>query len=146
MGGVRGDFAKLRGLEKALRAAAAPGFRRELYRRLSETALSECMRCFEEERSPHGQRWKKLKHREGRILRDTGRLAASIYAGTSWTGFYLATRVSYAAIHNFGGTVSRGRGSYTIDARPFIPSSQSLGLWLKPIQETCSEYMKETLP
>ncbi|GAB0056719.1 hypothetical protein SIID45300_01030 [Candidatus Magnetaquicoccaceae bacterium FCR-1] len=55
----------------------------------------------------------------GKILQDTGRLAASITTASDALSATMGTNTAYAAIHQFGGQAGRNR-AVTIPARPFL--------------------------
>lgn len=79
--------------------------------------------AFAQERSPFGPAWKAIKYRQGKILQDTGKLAASIARDSGNDYAQLSAGVIYAAIHQFGGQAGRGK-KVTIPARPFMPINQ----------------------
>lgn len=56
----------------------------------------------------------------GRILQDTGQLAASISTSHDATSATVGSNKVYAAIHQIGGKAGRGHKA-TIPARPFLP-------------------------
>jgi phage virion morphogenesis protein len=95
--------------------------------------------CFRDETSPWGDKWDSLKEstlarrRKGgegaRILRDTGRLAASFNYKASSSQVVVGTNVEYAATHQFGaekGAFGKNKRGIMIPwgkipARPFLP-------------------------
>lgn len=77
--------------------------------------------AFQSEVSPFGTPWAPLKSgRPGKILQDTGQLAADIDADSGKDYAGLATSKIYAAIQQLGGQAGRGR-SVTIPGRPYMP-------------------------
>lgn len=90
---------------------------------------------FEKEQAPGGKPWQPTR-RGGAILRDTGRLAASITSSASASQARIGSNVIYAGIHQAGGTIRPvnakalaiplpGGGialaqEVTIPARPFL--------------------------
>lgn len=75
--------------------------------------------AFAHERSPFGVVWKAI-HREGKILQDSGLLAASIAHSSGSDFAQLSAGKIYAAIHQFSGMAGRGKKT-KIDARPYMP-------------------------
>lgn len=77
--------------------------------------------AFQDETSPFGVPWAPLKSgRDGKILQDSGQLAASIDASSGKDYAELTVGKVYGAIHQFGGKTGRGH-KVTIPARPFMP-------------------------
>ena len=68
--------------------------------------------CFDKEQSPDGEKWKPLKHRQGKILQDTGELKKSIQYEADNNSVTIGSKLIYARTHQFG----RGK----IPARPFL--------------------------
>lgn len=106
--GVTFDSTKLRDLKRAIRGLGTPSFRTDANRLCAVTALSMIEEGFSASKDPYGNPWRPLKDRVGLPLLDTGRLRSSYSTRADSTGFTVSTNVAYAAIHNFGGTVSRG--------------------------------------
>ena len=69
-------------------------------------------------------KWLGIKPRKGReggrILQDTGQLAASITTSHDSHSAMIGTNKVYAAIHQFGGKTGRDH-KVTMPARPFLP-------------------------
>ncbi|NCC55193.1 MAG: hypothetical protein EOM11_06910 [Erysipelotrichia bacterium] len=63
--------------------------------------------------------WKSIK-RNGKILQDTGRLRDNVVGQVTKSGMQVVNKLSYAKIHNFGGTIKHPGGTpYTfINKRP----------------------------
>jgi phage gpG-like protein len=63
--------------------------------------------CFRKGQTPGGNKWPRIKHRDGQPLRDTGRLQRSITHQVITTGqeheLLIGTNVVYAPLHQFGG-------------------------------------------
>lgn len=92
---------------------------------IARLLANETEQAFLEERSPFGGDWLPLKSgRQGKILQDTGQLAASIDASSGRDYAELTAGKVYAAIHQFGGQAGRGRRT-TIPARPFMPIDEA---------------------
>lgn len=88
---------------------------------IARLLANETEQAFLEERSPFGGDWLPLKSgRQGKILQDSGQLAASIDASSGRDYAELTAGKVYAAIHQFGGQAGRGRRT-SIPARPFMP-------------------------
>ncbi len=93
---------------------------------------------FGDQTSPEGQAWKpsiRAQKQGGETLRDTGRLMNSITHRVSSDSVEVGTKVAYAAMMHFGGTIRATGGGYlkfrignawvqkrsvTIPARPFL--------------------------
>lgn len=104
--GVKWDSSELRRMRERLAVLASGAFRRDIYRLLAEEAHHLVRNEFRKEMDPYGKAWKPIK-RPGKILQDTGRLRNSYSANATHSGFEIATDVKYAAIHNFGGHITR---------------------------------------
>lgn len=59
--------------------------------------------CFNESRSPYGEKWKPLKYREGMPLLDTARLRNATQDASTPERVVVENRTKYAAIQNYGG-------------------------------------------
>jgi phage gpG-like protein len=117
---LTGDFAALARLVHQMRAVGGPEFKRQAGDLLAATALKQLADGFRAERDPYSKPWKPLKHREGKILRDTGRLANSYQAHGTERGFVISTNVVYAPPHQFGARLKSG-------AKASLPSSGGKG-------------------
>lgn len=133
--GVRGDFGALRQLREQLAGIADPAFRRELMAGLAEEARTQVHMGFEREEAPDGSKWPALKSREGRALRDTGRLRNSIRTRSNASGFELSTGVMYAPTHQYGAVITaksaKGLRFRVGGARP-----RTRGEWVRKPQVT----------
>ena len=69
---------------------------------LAKEAFAQVIKNFVNESGPRG-RWKSIKHRSGKILRDTGRLFNSIKWKVITHGAKIYSNVNYAIYHQFGG-------------------------------------------
>lgn len=92
-------LAELRG---RIQAASAASFRAALAQNLGEEARTQVANGFAAERDPYGQPWAPLKRRKGKILRDTGRMAASVAVEPAASGFQLEITAAYAPHHQYG--------------------------------------------
>lgn len=104
MAGVKGDFGKLRKLRDNLKAVGAEGL---LERRVSNVMAVEAVKLiadgFRKEQDPYGEPWAPLKSRTGRILRRSGRMAASANAHARPGGGVIGQiSVGYAIFHQRG--------------------------------------------
>jgi phage virion morphogenesis protein len=118
----KGDSGNLKKLMDGLAKTVRPQFRRDIMAGVAEESLELAQRCFHNGADPYGVSWKpsKTSRRErraggakrkgpGQILRETNRLLGSIRRGNVSSGsFTLATNVRYAAVHQFGGTITQG--------------------------------------
>lgn len=131
-----GDTKRLRELTAGF-GRLRRGWQPRLMRVLGAEALARTQECFETSTDPYGRPWPKLKTRQGQPLLDTGRLRNSLHVRTlANKGFRVVTAVKYAALHNYGGTVTAKKApvlrfkvagrwvskkSVTIPRRQFIP-------------------------
>jgi len=116
--GLRGDFAALRTMVRALARLGAAGTSERLSKQLAHEGLALVKKTFREESDPYGERWAPLTRRKGKILRDTGRLANSwgVRAVTR-AGFTVATTTQYASIHQRGAKYRAKARFAAVDAR-----------------------------
>lgn len=135
MGGVRGDFSQLAELRRQIASLADPDFQRELTAGLAEEARTQVHFGFEREEAPDGSKWPALKSREGKPLRDTGRLRNSITVSSNATGFTLSTGVMYAPTHQYGAIITAKTAKGLVfrvgGARP-----RTRGQWVRKLQVT----------
>lgn len=105
--GVTGDFARLNDLVKRLAVVAGAQFKKDLATTMAAAAVAQVQKEFQTSRDPYGTQWKPLgpKGRQGQVLRDTGRLMNSFSGKPADNGFAVATRVDYAAVHQYGATI-----------------------------------------
>ena len=124
-----------RGLGQLLRNARHP---RPMMRAIAAELLSITEDNFESE-SWGGQKWP-ANARGGKILQQSGQLAASIHTASGSNFARIGTNKPYAAIHQFGGTIEakskpylmipvpgggfRRKAKVTIPARPYLPISK----------------------
>lgn len=112
-----GDFRELRALRSRLTGFGGSGFWLTMSRALAETARERIKVSFQESQDPYEKPWKASWHRRGpdkgtfkemgQILRDTNRLFRSLVPSEiNREGFRISTAVKYAAIHNWGGTIT----------------------------------------
>jgi phage virion morphogenesis protein len=94
------SLADLRARLAGIKGAA---FRAKLAQNLAEEARTQVANGFRQERDPYGEAWAPLKSREGKILRDTGRMAASVAtAQVGPDGFRIEVGANYAKYHQLG--------------------------------------------
>lgn len=111
---VKGDFARLKSLTSKLKDLVGAGPFAALNKSLAEEALHQVKQEFRAQRDPYEEPWAKLKHRRGRILRDTGRLANGwSRISASRSGFVIGNATSYASIHQRGATYTKRGGPAT---------------------------------
>lgn len=92
-------------------------------RAIATALLSQTEDNFAAEAGPLGK-WPALKDKKrqgGKILQDTGRLAASVTPYWSAAEAGIGSNAVYAAIHQLGGKAGRGLKT-AIPARPFLPA------------------------
>ncbi len=95
-------------------------------RAIATALLSQTEDNFDAESGPLGK-WPAVKDKKrqgGKILQDTGRLAASVTPFWSATEAGVGSNVIYAAIHQLGGKAGRGLKT-TIPARPYLPGTDA---------------------
>ena len=121
---VDGDWGKLDGLLRELAALGSPATMVRAAFGVQAALVTEVRLGFRAQKSPYGKPWDPLKKRRGRnadngkILRDTGRLANSITGGYSGSEVRVGTNVEYAPYHQFGTNGHRASGrSQAVDAR-----------------------------
>jgi phage gpG-like protein len=152
-----GDTKRLRELTAGV-GRLKRGWQPRLMRVLAVDALALTQECFESSSDPYGRPWEKLKARTGQPLLDTGRLRNSLRAlGVQSKGFRVVTRVKYAALHNYGGTVTAKKAPYlrfkvagrwvskksvTIPRRQFIPDTgKTPQAWAEQFEETARAFI-----
>jgi phage gpG-like protein len=103
---LQGDFGGLEDLQKRIRQIAKPGFKEEVARRLTGTAIKLLADEFRGSKDPYGTPWKPLKRRAGKPLLDTGRLRAAAVGQTAGQASGAVVRVvipvEYASYHQDG--------------------------------------------
>jgi phage virion morphogenesis protein len=85
---------------------------------IKEVALDSIRQNFEASGRP--EPWAPLKYRQGKPLILSGRLRASITGEVQGSTVVLGTNLSYAAIHNYGGTTTWGKRTVTIPQRQYM--------------------------
>lgn len=93
-------------------------------RAIAMALQSQTEENFETESGPLGK-WpavKDPKRKGGKILQDTGRLAASVTPFWSADEAGIGSNAVYAAIHQLGGKAGRGLKA-TIPPRPYLPAT-----------------------
>lgn len=160
MGGVSGDFSKLRSLVKGLQRLSRPTTRNELTKRMSEKALELSKECFWYMRAPDGKKWPKAI-RGGNVLLVTRALVNSIRAFSNTSGFRLATPLIYAAVHNFGAIIKAKNSPYLvfqingrwskkkqvkIPKRQYLPDAGKLPRpWKEELERVAMDYGHEVM-
>ena len=121
MGGVKGGFKELETLTQQLLAVARPEFRRKLCKVAALTYKGFVEDCFDEGRSPYGERWAQPNWRTSEAgegvnpnhvkaqipLNDTGELkkAAATPVNITENGFDVVVNLIYASTHQFGAEI-----------------------------------------
>lgn len=133
---------RIEGTEEAAARAKASAQRaqqpRELWDAIGQMLINSTQHRFEAERAPDGNPWPKsirVLVEGGSTLRDSGQLYQSISKEPLANGVAVGTNKIYAAIHQFGGTITAKtdaglmfkiggnfirKQSVTIPARPFL--------------------------
>lgn len=105
---VEGDWGKLEKLLQELASLGSPSTMVRAAFGVQQALVTEVRLGFRDQKSPYGKPWAPLKQRRsrnkdnGKILRDTGRLANSITGGYSGSEVRVGTNVEYAPYHQFG--------------------------------------------
>jgi phage virion morphogenesis protein len=118
--------------------AAAGGDLSDVMRDIGQQIVTNTLLRFEQGKGPGGVPWKKSRRVEnggGQTLVKSGILRTSIHAQASASDVIVGTNIRYAAIHQFGGTISAktkkllrfkagdrwiSKKSVRIPARPFL--------------------------
>lgn len=96
---VGGD---LRSLRERLASMMTPAFQTQVAQRCANAALKKVADEFNRSQDSYDHPWEPRAHGRGKLLRRTGRLAAS-FAVEAHQGFFrIGTAVEYAAHHQFG--------------------------------------------
>jgi phage gpG-like protein len=110
-------FDKLAKLQAGLKAVGSRRFRESVMKQLAIEGVHQVHASFEGSKDAYDAPWKKSKltgrRKGGKTLQDTRRLFNSFSTAYNDRTFQIGSRVVYAAIHNYGGTVSRKGGSKT---------------------------------
>lgn len=152
---VTGSRAALNQMIQRLRQVGTEGARRISAQVAQETKML-VTQTFQKGVSPEGQAWAPLAFRSGQPLRDTGRLATSITVTHSGFMFTVGTNVAYAAVHQYGATItvknkrslysSRQRQffgrSVVIPARPFFPTGDLPAAWRTSLNDAAVEALE----
>lgn len=120
--------------------AAAGAALRPVMEDIGQQIVTNTLLRFEHGRGPGGVPWKRswrVEHGGGQTLVDSGRLRGSIVAQPSDTDVIVGTNARYAAIHQFGGTITAKRAKalrfrvgdkWLFRKRVRIPARPFLGL------------------
>jgi phage gpG-like protein len=122
--------ADLSKLGRALQLVRSSDFKRGLFKQLSVEALVQVVLSFDREQDPYDRKWAPIRNpgkrrRGGKVLSDTGRLRNSFRASASDRTFVVNSKVAYAAIHNYGGTLKRRAQPVNADTGRFIRRTQA---------------------
>ena len=88
--------------------------RRPLMKKLAAVMHNAVDENFEAEGRP---KWLGIKHRQGRVLRDSGALQNSISERSDDDTAIVGTNLPYAAIHQFGGPIQKPARTATVRYR-----------------------------
>jgi phage gpG-like protein len=135
---VRGDFKRLRALTGGLEKLARREFLKGVVRKMGAEALTLAQEGFEKAEAPDGTPWRPLLGREGRPLRNTGRLFNSMSFRSSSASFSLIATANYAGFQN--------AGTRRIPARPFFPQGGLPPKWEAELAAVAREALLETVP
>lgn len=130
---VRGSFRALEALSTALRKLPSK-MRDQAGKVLGQEAMRLLADGFRRERDPYDRPWQKLKRREGKILRDTGRLRNSFFARAFPLGFKITSSVGYAKYHQ--------DGTRHVPRRMMLPSGQLGQVWTDALNRAAGKLMQ----
>lgn len=99
---VTGSNKKLQELIGQMRRVSSTLNKVALHRELAAIQLKHVKKGFEKSVTPYGQKWKKLKYRNGKPLVLTGALRDSVKVFANSKTFGVRTDLVYAATHNYG--------------------------------------------
>lgn len=114
-------------LRRRFEVVQAAQFRAVLAQNLGEEARTQVANGFRAQRDPYGNPWAPLKRRKGKILRKTGRMAASVAVAPASSGFQLEITADYAPHHQYGTKPSQraARGAKQNAKGRFVKASRS---------------------
>ncbi|MFO0559061.1 MAG: phage virion morphogenesis protein [Polyangiales bacterium] len=121
---VRASGASVRAMIAAAERFTRPARLDALAAQMGAAVLATVSDAFASGRSPSGQTWAPLARRRGAPLVRSGALSRSFSVVTSAASVVLTSRSPYAATHQFGASMRRGRGRAVIPARPFLPDGR----------------------
>lgn len=107
--GLTGDFRGLERLIGRVENVIAGGLQAKAAQELAAQSRKLIADEFREERDPYGVPWAPLKHRKGRILRDTGYMAGHVGTYPTGRGFRVTFLAGYARIHQNGAVIAEHR-------------------------------------
>lgn len=152
---VQGDEAILRAFSLIQDKSA----RADLLDQIGAFGVSSTQQRFMDERGPGGVAWKKsyrAKHQGGTTLRDQGYLYDSLTHDFNDSSVSWGTNMSYAAIHQTGGTIRPksakalafrlSNGQFVLTKKVEIPARPFLGIDAedsKEIAGTVTDWLKE---
>ena len=124
---------------------------------IGETLVSGTIKRFADEEDPQGQKWKKSRRAAeegGQTLTETARLRKSIDYAATPDKVMVGSNVTYARIHQFGGTIKPKKGKFlkfngkdgnpvfvkevNMPARPYIGISTAD---MKEVRATIAEFL-----
>jgi len=94
-------------LVQRMERVAKADFKRGINEQFSATAIFLVGTEFERAMDPYGRGWKPTTSRDGRTLRDTGRLQNSFtpYGRATPSTFGIGSGTKYVAVHQYGATI-----------------------------------------
>lgn len=142
-------------LEKKIQAISDAFKTDDLAKSIARSIEAMVRLNFKSSKDPYGIPWTPIKYRNGKPLRDTGRLLGSIGSEVNNGSITIGTNVCYAIVHQFGAVIEANengtgtglcgqsrKGSKTlafstpggwihakrveVPARPFLPDSRGL--------------------
>ena len=127
MAGVR-TFGDWRRVDRALRGLTDRGLFTVIHKRIAEYGVSSTKARFQSETDPQGKRWipsRRALEEGGKTLTLTARLKKSISGKGTASKAAWWTNVIYAARHNYGDLVVRGRRSGGLPRRQIFGLSKN---------------------
>jgi len=135
---VTGPFVKLEQIAAALRSVGNGELNKTISQQCAQAAVTEVALGFTESRDPYGAGWAALKKRQGKPLRDTGRLGNSFQAKSiTESGFTVGSNVVYGGYHQ--------SGTKRMTARPMVPGHGLPEQWAESFAEVAGEILAEKL-
>ena len=86
--------------------------KKDIMRKVATAMQNKVKYRFHKGVDPEGNAWNPLKGRDGKPLRDTGRLLNSLTTSSDDNTSKVGTNTKYARIHNDGGVIKARNGKY----------------------------------
>jgi phage gpG-like protein len=165
--GFKGNFRELDKLIANIDQMAKPAFATALSKNVGMAALNEVDESFANSKDPWDKPWQPSRRAEstgGQTLRKSGRLQRSMTATSamrpSANGFEIGANVEYAAIHQYGGTITpKSRKNLRfkvgkrwvstkkvrIPQRMMVPEPELSPRWERAFEDAVAAYLEEAM-